>query len=233
MKRIFMAAMVAATFAIGATAQDFAPKAGTCGVEVRFNPLSTTNFSLDKQSIKGRYFFADNMAVTASLGFDYNSDITYGTRYDKGDVLTNKDSYTKLHYGVFNLDLGYEFHLPSYKRIDPYVGASLGLGRDFAGGKKQTEAKEYTVYENVTPDDKHYASTNLRAAAFAGVDFYLYKGLYVGAEVGYGISKKSYSDTKSTRTSDGTDYESKAENADGTVAAGFYVTPTFRLGWNF
>lgn len=110
--------------------------------------------------------------------------------------LEQTDNYTSISFSV-----GYERHFPVSQRIDLYAGGEVGYRIESCSGKitenyrnewyngadnklesyiDGSSTKEYT---NKTPSGS-YAKNSLTVAAFSGFDFYVYKGLYVGAELG-------------------------------------------------
>lgn len=232
MKKLFTLALLVIALTVGAQEPGFVPTAGSYSVEVQLNPFNKNGISLVGNAIKGRYFLTDKHAVTLSLGLDCDGDITYH-RY--ADNTLAEDAFLRWYTGEFNFDLGYQYHLSHYKRFDPFVGASIGLSRNFAGGRDQSSEDHYISWDNITPDGEYIASTDLRAAAFAGFDFYVYKGLFVGTEVGLGFEKKFYSDTRKREIwPDGAEgIMNETENAGGPFKIGFYVIPGIRLGWTF
>lgn len=130
----------------------------------------------------------------------------------------------KYQTGDFNIDLGYERHFNLAKRLSIYVGGSIGFGRHFASTDIESSLATYSdgynsimkIYETFEGELKNGAITsspntsdsnifeyvndranyNISAAAFAGLDFYIYKGLFIGTE--FGIRYRSSKDSKMT-----------------------------------
>lgn len=231
MKKIITLALLVIALTVGATEPSSIPTSGSYSVEVQLNPFNKNGISLVGNAVKGRYFFTDKHAMTLSLGLDCDGDITYDRYYDK---TVNEFSFYRWYMGEFSLDLGYEYHFRNYHRFAPFVGGTIGLVRNFVDAKDQSADGYYIHWNNTTPDGKNIASTSLRAKAFGGFDFYVYKGLYVGTEFGFGIEKKFYSNTHRGQTfGDDNESISTEENAGGPFKIGFYVSPGIRLGWTF
>lgn len=122
--------------------------------------------------------------------------------------------------------MGYERHFKTIKRLDFYAGAELGYGLESYSGSENKESvttsynakgvleetryshdyKEYTNQNTSGTASNHYFT----GAVFTGVDFYVYKNLYLGAELGI-----SFKTAKSPNTYYTTTEESRTTNANG------------------
>ncbi|MEG0464313.1 MAG: hypothetical protein RR592_10620, partial [Bacteroides sp.] len=75
----------------------------------------------------------------------------------------------------------------------------------------------------------------VKAALFTGLDFYVYKGLYLGTELGLGLSNQKLSKMKCRVTfideNDVNDFETNDDVHN--LNLGFYIEPVLRLGWTF
>lgn len=236
MKKFFITAAIAASAITGANAQHhehYAPEQGDFGVEVRFNPFGESNFTLNDYEIKGRYFVSDKDALVLQLGINgVNRKSVETTTDNNGNSVLSDNEWTKYYYGTFNIDLGYERHFFNYKRIDLYAGGRIGYGCSFAGQTTQ-DGDEKIQQIHYTKEGNAHASNNLRIAAFTGIDFYVYKGLYLGAEIGLGMVDRLGVNTTTKVTSNGGTVEHKSEVGGHDFKIETYVTPTFRLGWTF
>lgn len=176
----------------------------------------------------------------------------------------SSDNEFKSTSGNFELNLGYERHFDLSKRLSAYVGASAGFNRRFASTdievietrhyqnnnrwRKEVISEEKAEISNGTitslPEgeiDNPLDAVNdraywqVKAALFAGVDFYVYKGLYLGTELGLGLNSTKFSKMKFKTTSleedDATEIESNDKKR--TMDLGFYIEPVLRLGWTF
>lgn len=227
MKKSLVLVAIATLFAGSAFAQE-GPSKGDFGTEISFNPFDQNGNTFKLDALKLRYFVTDKDAVRLSLGFGISKETV------KPDE--EKDAFTNTTKGDFSLDLGYERHFGVAKRLDLYVGGEIGFLTHFASGRGEFVINEETVkeeYTNITTKDGDRAYSAFTAGIFTGLDFYVYKGLYVGAELGLYLNtgktamakyKVSYADhediTKLNRTVTRTNCE-------------FGVTPTVRLGWTF
>lgn len=243
------------------------PKAGTVSTEVQFNPFDQNGKQFKLDALKLRYFLTDKDALRLSVGLGFNkvNNLDYNnyeepdadaTQYEKDlyDFRTENDKdVTKT--GHFTLDLGYERHFMKSGRIDLYAGAEIGIGLAWSktnsvlGGieanenttldpEKSNTYHSYTVESEAKGGNDAYFAVN--AGVFTGIDFYVYKGLYVGAELGLNLNNKAYKDYEETSTNNSILVDDKdrvetvkyANNKSG-FDLGFNITPTFRLGWTF
>lgn len=160
----------------------------------------------DKDALRFKLGFGidnDSWTNEYTVGAKYSDDNT-SSQFISGTTET-KNKRTALSFNV-----GYERHFPVSQRIDLYAGGEFGLGFVSCSGEQTTNAYEeyydlnnngkllsYDNINNVTKFEKQtsYDTTNPAAerdfsvtrftvAALAGFDFYVYKGLYLGAELG-------------------------------------------------
>lgn len=91
---------------------------------------------------------------------------------------------------------------------------------------------------NETPAFSDRGSWRFDAAVFTGLDFYVYKGLYIGTELGLGLKTSKTGKIKTTRE---TRFEGRTEITNiqdnnirlSQTTFGFFIEPTLRLGWTF
>lgn len=247
--------MLVAAFAAMCSSSAFAqnvnlPAAGTISTEVQFNPFGQDNNHFSIEGLKVRYFLTDVDAVRLTLGLNMSSNNNTPTvtsapegasTYDVNLVNYKKDNdEDKTNSGTFSLDLGYERHLLKSGRLDLYAGAQLGI--EFAWSKTTSivgmgdGVDKFWTQETETKNKTAYFAFG--ANVFTGIDFYLYKGLYVGTELGLSFNNKSYKDIETTFTDNdpnaSTHSVSSTEyNKKGNTDLGFYVEPSLRLGWTF
>lgn len=231
MKKFILAAvaMIAMTNSQVMAQSDYAPAQGDFSTEVQFNPFSGDNvFSLD--ALKFRYFLTDQDALLLQLGLDVNT--------NKAVPDTDNDQYyTKTKHGNFRIDLGYERHFLQAGRVDLFAGARLGYERQFAsytnvekGPNGNGGTKDITTEISNNDRNGHQGGNAFNMDIYTGIDFYLYKGLYTGAELGFNLRAFSpcASETKVT------DQDTVKDKTGGSnFHFGTYIVPAFRLGWKF
>lgn len=233
MKKLMFTMLAAAVALTTAQAQDNQvkrPSKGAIGTELQFNPFSQSGTTFSMDGLKVKYFLTDIDAIRAKIGFDYN-------RAKEKDVSALN--------GNFKFDIGYERHLPLAKRIDFYMGGQLGVEKGFARTKGTFNDKEYTfrgaavggditipgqiedIFDNVNKDNRAYTSFNI--TALAGFDVYIYRGLYLGTELGFRIKTGFLDDVKFKYDNISTTLEDNGF----TTNVGFYVDPSIRIGYTF
>lgn len=235
MKKMFLAAALLAATATTAVAQEnsYAPASGDFALEVQFNPFSEDFGTFKLDQIKGRYFMSDNDALRLGIGFGIDNSKTTADPDNQSDV------WTKGSVNNFSVNLGYERHFFNYKRVDLYAGAGLGFALQSAKSTNQFKDGDEIVRKQICNeyhDQRSYTEFNI--ATFTGIDFYVYKGLFVGAELGIkfytrtypGIyTKGGYNDRYIWSDNKKTD----AQNKISEISLNTYVEPALRLGWTF
>lgn len=236
--KIFMLAGALAVSATASAQESYAPVANDFSVEIQFNPFSNnfTTFQIDQ--LKGRYMFSDKDALRFGIGFGVDQNkIT-------PDPEDAEETWGKAKTGNFSINLGWERHFFNYKRVDLYAGAGIGYRYDYAGATIQTldsddkEIKGSIV--NCTDEDGSGDRTmhQFYVNAFTGIDFYVYKGLYVGAELGIKFGFKSMpAYFKKGDYNDNNKWDEDIEGEKRNKVSGFnlacYAEPALRLGWTF
>lgn len=213
MKKLFiLAAMMTATVAANA---QYTPEAGKISTEVNFNPFTQDKPDFQAAGVKVRYFFADNQALRVNLNFGLDK-TTSGEKSDTSAKNTNTDT-------KFGIGLGYEYHFAQTDRISVYAGGQVGF--EMLNKKAKSETNSTSV--NLKQAGGY---TQFSVAAVSGVDVYLWKGLFVGAELGLQFKNKS---PKDYETLDGEGKTVTVKASGSTTNIGFYVEPALRLGWTF
>lgn len=258
MKKILMVVAAVATLcSSNAFAQKVnLPAKGTFGTEVQFNPFDQDGKQFKLDALKLRYFLTDKDALRLSIGLDMVSD-KYTDEVIEDHDDNGKDDYfenteNKYKKGSFSIDLGYERHFLQKGRVDLYAGAEIGIVKGFTSANEETtitddlnestetKTTEYSSCMPVKQEDGSYkvgpagAGFGIRASIFTGIDFYLYKGLYVGTELGLKINSFKTADFEYTETETGStpDTTESTDNIRETTVK-FDITPTIRLGWSF
>lgn len=225
MKIVRFIALVGIMLAAGtAAAQEYAPTQGDFSVELQFNPFADDFNTFQLEQLKARYFFNDNNALRFGLGFGFNSDKT--TPDPDEDKYWGKETTSN-----FSVNLGLEHHFFNYQRVDLYLGGSVGYAMRKADIKESRGKDEYQYHNYVgnANDLNNRAYNEFGVKAFTGIDFYVYKGLYVGAEFGLKFSTRSYPGYYSETDERKGDPEDKVSSLNlATFAEG-----ALRIGWTF
>lgn len=166
----------------------------------------------------------------------------------------NLKDFDKNVWGYFTIGFGYEHFFVKEGRLRPYAGCELNLTWNFANSHS---FDEYGVLSTTGTDVTWYTTdivTSGRATdpvtlnqyrksftwglgAFTGADFYLYKGLYIGAELNLGINFNYEGKVVRTTTNDNPALTAERVDELTNNAAGstlnYSVIPMIRLGWEF
>ncbi|MCR5588287.1 MAG: hypothetical protein K6F72_01595 [Bacteroidales bacterium] len=198
-----------------------------------------------------RHYDNGKVALAIPVREDYATDAAYNAA--QATYEHDLNDYAKATWGNFSLGLGYEHFFVKEGRLRPYAGCDLNLTWNFA---RTHTFNEYGVWTSAT--DVNWYTTDIVTkgtavdpvtaigydksfvwglGAFTGVDFYLYKGLYIGAELNLGVNFE-YKGNIVTTTKH-TNPALTAERVDEIVRndAGsnitYAVVPMLRLGWEF
>lgn len=229
MKRILISVFAVMAMVVSANAQDDL-KAGSVSIEVQFRPANATPISMD--NFRARYFLSDNMAVR--LGVYLNSDKASDEQMSTGNpVVTQTENHKVFTFGVYP---GIEMHFPVGQRLSPYVGAELG----FTSRSASSEITNFGFIEglNISTENMLYGGSNEGYTSFGvnaitGMDFYIYRGLYMGVELGLGYSTYKEKDRSMTEVNGGTTNTVEEKINERTSSFGFRTENAIRLGWKF
>ena len=237
-----------------ATAQEL-PKKGSIVTEIGFTPFKSSGetFKLNDAMLKFRYFVTDKDVVRLKLGVGIDNNTTDNATFthpqdlsgynvqvvDNSTKTTNKKSDIQIM-------LGYERHFAPTGRFDVYAGAEIGFEWNNRSGSVETNGLttgysnsklDYTVqsarntdYTDMTPDGE-LSSHAFKGGVFAGLDFYIYKGLYIGTELGISFTSGKnpngyHSYNKSTVTTNSSGVVTYAENESYSGDTGLTTTNT-------
>lgn len=251
----------------GTTSAQNKPAKGSWSTEIQINPFDQDGETFSLDGLKARYFFSDKDALRLKVSFKSTSSKFTDEDSDEeiGRSFNNLYKYTK---GNFSIDLGYERHFDLGKRLDAYLGGSIGIGKNFGSTKIEAYTKqkinESTTHEasysgelkngaitNMDDDNNDIfsnaerASLNVNAAIFAGLEFYVYKGIYIGTELGIGCSTQkslkmefdgtnfSKVTTSGNTTTDEETINEKTTDNLRTTDFKTYIEPRLRIGITF
>jgi len=203
-------------------------KSGNNSIEILFTPFKSdgTTFNLTDFGFRYRRFFGQN-ALRAGLGINYcgNKDglKEVATVNDSIDWVGTKNYYTHDKSTTIKIALGYERHFNVGDRTAVYVGGEFGYAATINQVKHWKNDDYYEVYHMTSvqsaayKNKQNYTVTDPTAntiiiAALAGIDFHVYKGLYLGAELGIKYGCTFY--TTDEQKINGTDMYSVTKNGN-------------------
>jgi len=276
-KLLFIVGLALTSLTVSAQEQEVGLPAGLFTLEWKFNPFDYESKPVKVAQLNARMFLNDKSAVRlgVGVGFDRDTDEKSNVGIEDNNTIENK---TKVVNDALTLrfSLGYEYHFANTGRLDFYGGAEAGyLGRFFSATMENPITKtplnptssslvqvDYTniEYNNRNSDDDKLNENGIFATIFTGIDYYIYKKLYIGAELGvtFNTGKKkngNYTKVEGNRKISGgnviddkaTKYSSETgitTNYDGTTTQGpvtetkgtytkVYIEPAIRIGWMF
>ena len=182
---------------------------GIMSLEWRYNPFDYEGKPVNMAQFYGRLFLNNKSVVRLGVGVGFDRDKQEGS-WNKNTSSVNANYYDIEHMDsikesnelTLKLSVGYEYHFANTGRLDFYAGAEGGFLGKFCSGsyaksvnntnvtvllgnKNTVNNADYTNidYTKMTPDNK-VNEMGMFATVFTGVDFFVYKGLYLGAELG-------------------------------------------------
>lgn len=218
MKKLLVAAALLGSAFMAQAEESFAPEAGDFSTEIQFTPFKSDGTSFSMTAFQGRYFWTDKDAVLFEIGL--------GGTNKKNVPDTDGDAFTRNYNGRFMINVGYQRHFYNYKRISLYAGAKVGYIHDFAGSKNQINDDNWSWNNEGT-------GNGFNAYLTTGIDFYVYKGLYLGAEINLGMTDVIATNTTYKNCVAGHETESKTKVGGHDFSGGFDCNPRLRLGWTF
>jgi len=153
-------------------------------------------------TITGKYFFEDNLALTAGFGFNNRYNVT--NNYADSKDLENVTSYNRNSTTAFQALLGLEYRLQPGKRLQPIFGANLVY----------VHTNKWDYIESTDGDTKgdyiySGAPTNkIGLMLNAGVEYFITTQISFGANLDFAIAKTWRGATK--------DYDPDKTNASYT-----------------
>lgn len=217
MKKFFLMAAVIIMGAVNVNAQ-YKPEKMSVATEINY---SGSNVSLPEFGARARLFLNENMVVRLGLGFGTSS--TKTTNYV---LIPDKESYTTNSSTTFSLAPGFEYHFSKFERVSPYVGAELGFL--FGSTKDNTDNNDNSYYKKVKSP-----IFGFKIGAVTGVDVHIYKGFYIGAELGLGYTLTSEGRGETKEYINDKEVITKGDEEKATNSFGLYATPALRIGWFF
>jgi hypothetical protein len=274
-KLLFIVGLALTSLTVSAQEQEVGLPAGLFTLEWKFNPFDYESKPVKVAQLNGRLFLNDKSAVRLGLGVGFDKDTDENS--SKLEGTSTSESFSKITNDALTLrlSLGYEYHFANVGHLDFYGGFEGGyLGRFYSATKEYTSTITTiettssivnTTYENAeykkrSSDGDKLNENGIFGSVFTGIDYYIYKKLYIGAELGitFNMGKKSngnYTEVKGQRQTIGTTVVSESASkyssetgiytsTDGTIIqkpvietkgtyTKVYIEPSIRIGWMF
>jgi len=276
MKKLLFIVGLALTSVTASAQDEVGLPAGLFTLEWKFNPFDYESKPVKVAQLNGRLFLNDKSAVRMGVGVGFDRDTDEKTISEIVEA-SKTEGISKITNDALTLrfSLGYEYHFANTGRLDFYGGLEGGyLGRFYSGTKEistttvqilsssyvASENFQNTEYNKRNSDGDKLNENGIFGTIFTGIDFYVYKKLYIGAELGvtFNTGKKkngNYTEvtgnkeivgenvipgltTKySSETGIYTDSTGKVENRPVYETKGsytkVYIEPAIRIGWMF
>lgn len=216
MKKLFLMAAIVLVGAVNVNAQ-YKPEKMSVATELNY---SGSSVSLPEYGARVRLFLNENMVVRLGVGFVTSSSKT--TKYLTG----SKEEYITESTSSFSLAPGFEYHFSKFERVSPYVGAEMGFA--FGSGIKKTEYSDNDDYTRTKSP-----AFGFKLGAVTGVDVHIYKGFYIGAELGLGYELYNVGRGEAKSKLGNTEITVDGDESNSTNSFGLYATPALRIGWFF
>ena len=236
MKKIFIAAIAVLGFTT-ANAQYKAEK-GDFQTSIDFRPFKSDGNVFSTVGIKGNYFVSDKDAIRLGINFGLNN--------EKEGEASKESTKTTDRTTEFSFNVGYERHFGATERLDLYAGIAAGWGMcatkqtsetvNADNSASKTELKNGKITDWATEGENVYAVAGeatgygqFNVGIFTGANFYVYKKLFVGAEISFDFNNKKYKDIQATYANKS--YTFKPNQSETSLK--FNVTPALKIGWTF
>lgn len=227
MKKHLIIAGTLLMFAATSNAQDFKPTEGSKNLEFQFAPLGGSPINIS--GIRYRKFSSttEAMRINAFLGYSRESTIKQEDGDNQKRLVDRESQFT------INLRPGIEKHFEGTDRLSPYYGGEIDLGYTRTVNRKQTQAGADKVVTERRINDGD-ANWRFGLNAVAGFDYYFAKHLYIGAELGFGVSFINPLATRVKSDADGfKEPDPTKVNKSPKINFGPNVNSALRLGYLF
>lgn len=204
----------------------FAQGDGKLSIETQFQPFNSS--STIENNLKIRYHFNESHVLRTNWRFSHSS-ITEEILETDGDGVGSVEYLTNGYY----FSVGYERHFASDK-ISPYIGGSLGYG--FGADDEYGSRTDGSSFINDFNYSEKQQLSSFFVDLYSGFDFTLYKGLYIGSEIGIRfLSTKHHRGEIRTEDASSTTDSSTTTSIPERKSSSLFLANMgiIRLGWKF
>ncbi len=229
MKRLFVVSGVVASFLLAGSAGAVEKEVGKGSAALLFTFSGLANMQVGSYGggFGGKYFVTPNIAVRGTLALQHAASTDAA---NPGTGETGVDGQTSATR--FGLGVGGEYHL-AMGRISPYVGAALSFAMTSTSSKPSAvgapPAPAPTTENNANCEFGHQfcAGTTLGVAALAGVEFFPFEHVALGAEYQLGYASTSRSEEKYTVNNRTTTTKVGGDSAFGIESTGLLTLTVY------
>lgn len=218
-----IAAIILSSSALYARAEEenYAPQKGKFSTEIQFNPFGEDGVFSNGGEFRGAYMVSNKTALIFGVGLQgADSKVV---NFDDDNLA---DGFVRTYSGQVSIDLGFRYYFYNYKRINIYFGAEAAYIHQFAGEKLFQDNRNWT-WSNAGTGNGFGLAVN------TGIDFYIYHGLYVGAEINLNYADVLLNGYTYKAVLNGERINEKLKAGGHIAAGGFDINPMIRLGWSF
>lgn len=194
--------------------------------ETQFDVFTKTSNA--GNNLKFRFFINEQNAIRTNWQFKYQNNQQEILEID-GDGVGTLETVSSAN----QIFLGYERHLKT-DRFSPYLGASVGFG--FGKDEVYGSRTDGVTFINDFNYSQKQPFTQFCVHAFTGFDFDIYKGLFVGTEIGYKVLNTKYKrgETVTEDASSTTDATTTTPIPEKKSTSFFLANMgVIRVGWKF
>ena len=190
-----------------------------------------------------------NNGTSNPLRFNYATDAAFNDAVDAFNHAMNE--WNKSAYGDFSLGLGYQYYFVKDGKFRPFVNAGIDLVFAWANMSGHYESQDPISNDWYTDDfsfrglytdgvNTYHKGFGLQLDLGLGFDYFIYKGIYIGAELGLsydmfwmGNAKGHSVTTDPTASADMREIDRTFHYKEFTSEGYQWVTPNIRIGWRF
>ncbi len=202
------------------------PQNGDWSTEATFYAQTGSNsLRFGISDIKIRKFIASNTVARVRFIASQNNETTIIA----GSAGNMERSITE---AAFAIAPGFEKHIATTKRLSLYWGAEAiyGINTYEYNLTNSTNGQSFSNGGNFNSKTK--GANTIGANLLVGADYYITKGIFVGAEFGYGFQYQSYGENTAT-SFDGTSTVSRTLPMGSKKGLNLFANPGIRLGIAF
>lgn len=166
--------------------------------EVNLTPFGNNPVSIS--SIRGRYFVSESVAYRAGFFLNYR--------------MENPSEDLSRNFLEFRISPGIEKHLDGTDRLSPYYGAGVNLGFKTATSTTELPGSDTKFIGAWNTGGKERGYVNIGFHGIAGADFFIAQHVYLGTEIGFGVTwenpsniKRESGDSTTTLSEAGSNFE--------------------------
>ncbi|PWH87088.1 hypothetical protein [Brumimicrobium oceani] len=247
MKKVILTGCLAvsALFASNVNAQTFADvEKATDATPFSIETTLIENFgngmNWTTPALRGRYFVDNNIAARLQIGLGdgLGSAMSTTNRFYENMDGSGGEGTQEINRMSVNIQAGAEYHFVGTQKLDPYtyLGVNFGFGTQKVTGTAYNDGAVVpgAGYNADHSFESEGGYTLIGGIIGLGMDFYFVENVYIGAELGVGITAFNYKDSERTDMfkAGGSDFQNDIKMA-GYEESFIGTQASLRLGWRF